>query len=74
MIIFHRDKFLRNKEDYTKEPDYDPTAEPYEFGSEEYFKVLNSLKEKRDEYRQQKIKEKQFLDKYLCKYVKLDER
>ena len=65
---------MRIKEDYTKEPDFDPTAEPYEFGSEEYFRILNSLKEKRDEYRQQKIKEKQILDKYLCKYVKLDER
>lgn len=62
------------KQDYTKEPDFDPTAEPYEFGSEEYFVVLNSLKEKREEYRQAKIKEKQMLDKYRYKHIQMDER
>ena len=62
------------KQDYTKEEDYDPTANPYEFGSEEYFVVLNSLKEKREEYRQAKIKEKQMLDKYRYKHIQMDER
>lgn len=62
------------KQDYTKEEDYDPIAKPYEFGSEEYFVVLNSLKEKREEYRQAKIKEKQMLDKYRYKHIQMDER
>ena len=63
-----------DKIDYTKEKEYDPTAEPYDYGSAEYFRVLNRLKENRERYRQEKIKEKQLLDKYKCKYVNIDER
>lgn len=65
---------MRIKEDYIKEPEYDPTANPYEYGSEEYFRILNSLKEKREEYRQSKIKEKQLLDKYRYTHTLIDER